>query len=135
MIPKKYGVDQSVADTLGPGGVFRTLRAAPELLGICRDMEELCPDALLINYTNPMATLCWAMSVASRIKTVGLCHSVQGTSQQLARYIGAPYEEVSYWVAGINHMAWFLEFKWKGRDAYPLLKAAMDDPEIFAKDA
>jgi alpha-galactosidase len=134
MIPKKYGVDQSVADTLGPGGIFRTLRAAPEMLGICHDMEELCPDALLINYTNPMATLCWAMNKSTKIKTVGLCHSVQGTSQQLARYVGAPYEEISYWVAGINHMAWFLEFKRNGEDAYPALRQALEDPEIFAKD-
>ena len=133
-IPQKYGVEQSVADTIGPGGVFRTLRAAPIMLGICRDMEELCPDALLINYTNPMAMLCWAMNKATRIKNVGLCHSVQGTSHDIARYIGAPYEEVSYWCAGINHMAWFLEYRWNGEDAYPLLRKAMDNPEIWAKD-
>jgi alpha-galactosidase len=134
MIPKKYGVDQSVADTLAPGGIFRSLRVVPELVAIARDMEELCPDALLINYTNPMATICWALNKATRIKNVGLCHSVQGTSQQLAGYIGAPCEEIAYWVAGINHMAWFLEFKWNGEDAYPLIRKAMDDPEIFKKD-
>ncbi|HEY3282183.1 MAG TPA: alpha-glucosidase/alpha-galactosidase [Armatimonadota bacterium] len=133
-IPKKYGVDQSVADTLGPGGIFRTLRVAPVMLGICQDMEELCPDALLINYTNPMAMLCWAMSEATDIRSVGLCHSVQGTSQDIARYIGVPYEEVAYWCAGINHMAWFLDYRWKGEDAYPMLRKAMEDPEIYKKD-
>jgi alpha-galactosidase len=134
MIPKKYGVDQSVADTLGPGGIFRTLRCAPELVAIARDMEELCPDALMINYTNPMATLCWAIDQATKIKCVGLCHSVQGTSKQLADYIGAPYEEIAYWVAGINHMAWFLEFKRNGVDATPQLWKALENPEIYAKD-
>ena len=134
MIPKKYDVDQSVADTLGPGGIFRSLRCAPELVAIAKDMEELCPDALMINYTNPMATLCWAIDKATSIKTVGLCHSVQGTSKQLAGYIGAPYEEISYWVAGINHMAWFLEFKRNGQDATPQLRQALEDPEVYAKD-
>ncbi|MFQ6134158.1 MAG: alpha-galactosidase [Armatimonadota bacterium] len=134
MIPKQYGVEQSVADTVGVGGVFRTLRTAPVMLDICRDMEELCPDALLINYTNPMAMLTWIMSEATGIDNVGLCHSVQGTAGQLAGYIGAPREEVTYWVAGINHMSWFLELEWKGQDAYPLLNEAMEDPEVYAKD-
>ncbi|MCD6083558.1 alpha-glucosidase/alpha-galactosidase [Candidatus Aerophobetes bacterium] len=131
-IPDKYGVNQNVGDTIGPGGVFRGLRVVPVLLEICRDMEELCPDALLINYSNPMAINCWAMNKASRIKNVGLCHSVQGTAKQLARYIDAPYEEISYWVAGINHMAWFLEFKWKGKDAYPILRKKIEEnPELW----
>jgi len=134
MIPRKYGVDQSVADTIGVGGVFRTLRTAPVMLDLCRDMEELCPDALLINYTNPMAMVTWAMYAGSRIRTVGLCHSVQGTAGQLAGYIGAPRDEVTYWVAGLNHMSWFLELKWKGEDAYPLLRQALEDPETYAKD-
>jgi len=134
MIPAEYGVEQSVADTLGVGGVFRTLRTAPEMLRICRDMEELCPKALLINYTNPMAMLCWAMNEASKISTVGLCHSVQGSSRQLANYVGKPYDELRFWVAGINHMGWFLQFEWKGNDAYPLLRQASEDPEIRAKD-
>jgi len=80
-------------------------------------MEEICPDALLINYSNPMAINCWAMNKTTKIKNIGLCHSVQGTARQLARYIDAPYNEISYWVAGINHMAWFLELKWKDEDA------------------
>jgi len=132
LIPRRYGIDQTVGDTLGPGGVFRGVRTAPVLLDICRDMRELCPDALLINYANPMAINCWAMNQAGGIKNIGLCHSVQGTAMQLARYIGAPFEEVTYWVAGINHMAWFLEFKWRGGDAYPLLRAKLEDPEWTA---
>jgi len=133
-IPLKYGVNQEVGDTIGPGGVFRGLRTIPVLLDICRDMEELCPDALLINYANPMAINCWAMNEATSIKNVGLCHSVQGTAMQLARYINVPYEDVSYWVAGINHQAFFLEYKYRGEDAYPLLWEAMKKKEIYEKD-
>lgn len=125
-IPLKYGIDQAVGDTLGPGGVFYGQRHMALLLDICRDMEELCPDALLINHTNPMAMLCWAANT-TKIKNVGLCHSVQETSEQLAGHIGAPYEEVSYWVAGINHMAWFLRFEWNGKDAYPLLRKRLEE--------
>lgn len=128
-IPLRHGIDQTVGDTVGPGGVFRGLRTIPVLLDICRDMRDLCPHALLINYSNPMAINCWAMNEAAGVRNIGLCHSVQGTAMELANYIGAPYEEVSYWVAGINHMAWFLEFNWKGEDAYPLLRAKLEDPE------
>ena len=120
-IPLKYGVDQCVGDTLGPGGIFRGLRSIPVMVDICRDMEELCPTALLLNYSNPMAINCWAMSEATSIATVGLCHGVPGTAHVLAELIGAPPEEITYWTAGINHMAWFLQLKWKGEDAYPLL--------------
>ena len=134
MIPRSYGVDQVVADTVGPGGIFRTLRCAPVMLEICRDVEEMCPDALVLNYTNPMAMLCWILTEATNVKVVGLCHSVQGTSRQLAGYIGAPYDEISYWVAGINHMSWFLSFQWNGKDAYPLLRTAMENPETYAKN-
>lgn len=121
-IPFKYGIHQAVGDTIGPGGVFYGQCHIPLLIDICRDMEELCPDALLINHTNPMAMLCWAVNRATSIRNVGLCHSVQHTSEQLAQHIGAPYSEVSYWVAGINHMAWFLRFEWNHEDAYPLLR-------------
>jgi len=133
-IPLRYGVDQAVGDTIGPGGVFYGLRHIPLAIDICRDMEELCPDALLVNYANPMASLCWAVNAATRVKCVGLCHSVQGTARQLAAYIGVPFDEVTYWAAGINHMDWFLRFEWRGEDAYPLLRRAMEDPEIYAKD-
>ncbi len=134
-IPARYGIDQAVGDTLGPGGVFRGLRTVPVLLDICRDMEKLCPEALLLNYVNPMAILTWAMNDATSIKNIGLCHSVQGTSEDIARYIGAPYAEVSYVSAGINHMSWFLEYKWRGQDAYPLLKEKYHDPAIYRQDS
>jgi alpha-galactosidase len=133
LIPRRYGIDQTVGDTLGPGGVFRGLRTVPVLLDLCRDMQELCPNALLINYANPMAINCWAVSEATSIRNVGLCHSVQGTSEQLARYIGVPYDEVSYWVAGINHMAWFLEFRRGEEDLYPRLREVANDP-TFDRD-
>jgi len=131
-IPAKYGVKQAVGDTIGPGGVFYGLRHIPALLDICHEMEELCPEAWLINYTNPMAMLCWAMNDHSHIKNVGLCHSVQGTAAELARYLGASIDEISYWVAGINHMAWFLELRWRGRDAYPLLREKFEDPSVYS---
>lgn len=133
-IPAKYGVDQAVGDTIGPGGVYKALRTVPVLIDICRDMEELCPDAWLLNYTNPMAIACWAINDATRIKNVGLCHSVQRTTEQLAEYIGAPRQEVTGWVAGINHMAWFLRFERNGKDAYPALRQALDDSDTFNKD-
>jgi alpha-galactosidase len=128
----KYGVNQGVGDTLGPGGVFYGSRHVPVILDICHDMEDLCPDAWLLNYTNPMAIISWAVSDYTCIKNVGLCHSVQSTSAQLAKYMGVPYEELSYWVAGINHMAWFLELKWRGEDAYPLLREKFKDPKIYS---
>ncbi|MFQ6066871.1 MAG: alpha-glucosidase/alpha-galactosidase [bacterium] len=130
-IPDRYGINQNVGDTIGPGGVFRALRTVPVMVEICKDMEKLCPDAYLLNYTNPMAINCWAMNRISDIKKVGLCHSVQGTAQQLASYMQIPYEELSYWVAGINHMAWFLELKWKGEDAYPILRRVAKDKNLW----
>ncbi len=130
-IPDKYGIHQNVGDTVGPGGVFRSLRTIPVMVDICKDMEELCPNAYLLNYANPMAINCWAMNKVSKIKKVGLCHSVQGTSRQLASYMQIPYEELSYWVAGINHMAWFLELKWKDEDAYPLLRKVTEDKDLW----
>ncbi len=133
-IPESYGVDQSIGDTLGPGGIFRGLRTIPTMLEIARDMEELCPDALLLNYTNPMAIVCWAMEEATEIETVGLCHSVPHTAAAIAEYIGAPQDELEYWVAGINHVAWFLECEWQGEDVYPMLEAAMADEETYRKD-
>lgn len=133
-VPRKYGIDQTVGDTIGPGGVFRGLRVVPVLLDICKDMAELCPDALLINYSNPMAINCWAMDSAASVRHIGLCHSVQGTTAALAGYLGAPLDEVSVWVAGINHQAWFLRLERNGQDAYPVLRQRMDDSEVYAKD-
>ncbi len=118
-VPARFGIDQTVGDTLGPGGVFRGLRTIPFLLDLADEMAEVCPDALMLNYANPMAINCWAMNAATDIETIGLCHSVQGTSRQLAQYCNIPADEVTYWVAGINHMAWFLRFEHQGEDAYP----------------
>ncbi|HSI85152.1 MAG TPA: alpha-glucosidase/alpha-galactosidase, partial [Candidatus Methylacidiphilales bacterium] len=121
-IPKKYGLRQTIADTLGVGGVFRALRTIPVLTRIAQDIAEVgARECMLLNYTNPMAMLCWAVDRAVGIPHVGLCHSVQGTSHQLARFIGLPYEDITYKVAGINHMAFFLKFEYKKQDAYPLL--------------
>ena len=124
-VPKRYGLRQTIADTLGVGGIMRGLRTIPVLLDICADMEALCPDALLLNYVNPMAVLCWAVERATTIKSVGLCHSVQGTAEQLARDLRVPLAEINYLCAGINHMAFYLRFERvteAGReDLYPSL--------------
>jgi alpha-galactosidase len=133
-IPLKYGVDQSVGDTVGPGGVFKALRTAPVLLDICDDIEDVAPDATLLNYTNPMAIACWAIADATDVPTLGLCHSVQHTIADLADYIGAPRDSVTGWVAGVNHLAWFLRFEQDGVDAYPRLFEAMENPEIYSRD-
>ncbi|MBD3183391.1 alpha-galactosidase [Candidatus Poribacteria bacterium] len=133
-IPKKYGIDTNVGDTRGPSGVFRALRTIPVMLDIVKDMEKQCPDAILLNYTNPMAMLCRAMQRESFIQLTGLCHSVQGTAMMLARWIGAPYDEITYTCAGINHMAWYLDFKWNHKDAYPLIREAVEKPEIYNEE-
>ena len=133
-IPLKYGVDQSVGDTVGPGGVFKALRTAPVLLDICDDIEDVAPDATLLNYTNPMAIACWAIADGTDLPTLELCHSVQHTTADLADYIGAPRDSVTGWVAGINHLAWFLRFEQDGVDAYPRLFEAMENPEIYSRD-
>ncbi len=129
LIPKKYGIDINVGDTRGVAGVFRALRTIPVMLDIVKDMERLCPDATLLNYTNPMAMLCRAMQRESFVQLTGLCHSVQGTAMMLAKWIGAPYDEITYTCAGINHMAWYLDYKWNGKDAYPLIRKAVEDNE------
>ena len=134
-IPYKYGISQRVADTIGPGGVFRFLRTGPVQLEFCRDIEELCPKALLLNYTNPMCMLSWMHSMGSKVANVGLCHSVQHTAQALARYVGVPEHEVRYLVAGINHFAFFLKLEHNGQDLYPRLREAMANPETFERDA
>ncbi len=134
LIPKKYGVDTNVGDTRGPSGVFRALRTIPVMLGIVKDMEKYCPDAILLNYTNPMAMLCRAMQRSSFIKLTGLCHSVQGTAMMLAHWIGAPYDEITYTCAGINHQAWYIKFEWNHKDAYPLIRKAVEDPKIYNEE-
>ncbi|MBM4048835.1 MAG: alpha-galactosidase [Planctomycetes bacterium] len=128
------GLRQTVADTVGVGGIMKGLRTIPAMLDIARDMERRCPRALMLNYTNPMAMIMWAITAATRIRAVGLCHSVQGTSQQLAGYLGVDYAKLRYRVAGINHLAWFLDLSLAGEDLYPKLRACLDKPDIVAKD-
>lgn len=125
-VPMKYGVDTNVGDTRGPSGIFRALRTIPTMLEICRDMERCCPDAILLNYTNPMAMLCRAMQRVSKIKVSGLCHSVQGTAGMLAEWLGAPMDEITYVCAGINHQAWFVKYCRNGQDAYPALRKIVE---------
>jgi alpha-galactosidase len=131
-IPARHGLRQTIADTLGIGGIFRALRTIPVMLGIGRDMAELCPDAWLLNYTNPMAMLCQAYAHGSpHTKIVGLCHSIQHTTRQLSDYVGVPFEEVTFLGAGVNHQSFILRFERNGEDLYPALDAAIDgDPEL-----
>ncbi len=134
-IPKKYGVDINVGDTRGPSGIFRALRTIPVMLDICSDIDKYCPYAVFLNYTNPMAMLCRAMQDRyGQLKITGLCHSVQGTASMLAGWIGAPIEEVTYLCAGINHQAFYLEYQWNGKDAYPLIREAVKKPEIYHQE-
>src|SRR5688500_948832 len=129
-IPKKYGLRQTIADTLGIGGIMRGLRTIPVLLDMCRDMEEVCPEVMFLNYVNPMAMICWALNRATKIKTVGLCHSVQGTAKELAHDIGVPIEEINYLCAGINHVAFYLRFERDGEDLYPRVRQVVDEGRV-----
>ncbi len=121
-IPKNYGLRQTIADTLGIGGIMRALRSIPVLNDLATQMEQHCPDALLLNYVNPMAPLVWAASTATSIRTVGLCHSVQGTAAELASFLDIPASEIDYDCAGINHMAFYTRLEHKGTDLYPILR-------------
>lgn len=129
-VPKRHGLRQTIADTLGIGGIMRLLRTYPVLRDIARDMEEVCPDAWLLNYTNPMAMNCWALARTTEIKTVGLCHSVQGTAMELAHDIGVPYGDINYQAAGINHMSFYLRFERNGEDLYPLIRKVVSDGRV-----
>jgi alpha-galactosidase len=133
-IPQRYGVEQCVGDTLGPGGVFRALRTIPVLIDLCHDMDDVAPDGLLLNYVNPMAANCLAVDLATGRPYVGLCHSVQGTGEMLAEWVGVPYEEVVFLCAGINHQAWFLEFRRGQEDLYPRIWEAIERPEIYGRE-
>jgi alpha-galactosidase len=133
-IPMKYGIKQCIGDTIGPGGIFKALRTGPDWLDILHDAEELCPDALVLNYTNPMSILTLAALRDTDMQVVGLCHSVQGTSEQLASYADVPYQEMQWRCAGINHNAWFTELTHHGEDLYPLLKERTHDPDFFDQD-
>jgi alpha-galactosidase len=129
-IPKKYGLRQTIADTLGIGGIMRGLRTVPVLLDMCRDMERLCPEVVHLNYVNPMAINVWALRRASPIKTIGLCHSVQGTAEQLARDLGVLAHEINYLCAGINHVAFYLKFEHNGKDLYPRIKEVLEEGRV-----
>ncbi len=141
-IPLKYGVNQCIGDTLGPGGVFRALRTIPVMVAIFRDIERICPNAWVLQYTNPMAMLCLSGFETTGAKIIGLCHSVQGTAWQWATRIGAidnpivgeTGPSIDYWCAGINHQAWYLQFRWNGKDAYPHIHKAAARPEVYRED-
>jgi len=121
-VPKKYGLRQTIADTIGIGGIFRSLRTIPVMLDFAKDMEEVCPDAWLLNYTNPMAALTGTMLRYTNIKTVGLCHSVQGCAHGLLESLDMPTDNIQWKIAGINHVAWLLEITRNGEDLYPEIK-------------
>ena len=129
-VPKRHNLRQTIADTLGVGGIMRLLRTYPVMAELCREMEEVCPDAWLLNYTNPMAMLCWALSRTTPIRTVGLCHSVQGTAMELATDLGIPIREITYEAAGINHMAFYLRFERDGEDLYPALRKIVAEGRV-----
>lgn len=129
-IPKKYGLRQTIADTLGIGGIMRALRTIPVIINYCRQMEELCPGVMFLNYVNPMAMNTMAILRGTRIRSVGLCHSVQGTAMQLAQDIGVPFEEINYLCAGINHMAFYLKFERNGEDLYPAIRRVVTEGRV-----
>ena len=133
-IPYKYGVSMNIGDTRSVGGIFRALRNIPLMLEICKDIEEICPKAIFLNYTNPMGMLCSAMQKYTKVQVTGLCHSVQHTAEMLAEWIGAPMEEIDYTCAGLNHQAFYLEYKWQGKDAYPLICEKLNDTEIWNQE-
>ncbi len=133
-IPMKYGVDNCIGDTMGPGGIFRAQRHIPALLEIAREMRELCPNALLLNYANPMAMCCWALGTVDGLRFVGLCHGVQTTMDLIASYTGSKKEEIDFVAAGINHMAWFLRLERSGKDLYPILRANFEKPGYYANE-
>ncbi len=133
-IPLKYGVDQCIGDTIGPGGIFKALRTGPAWLDICEDIEDLAPRAIVLNYTNPMSILTLAALRMTDLQVVGLCHSVQGSSWQLSQYLDVPYQDLVWECAGINHNSWFTRLEYDGEDAYPRLRERIKDPEIYERD-
>jgi alpha-galactosidase len=133
-IPLRYGVDQCIGDTIGPGGIFKALRTGPAWLDIIADVARVAPDAVVLNYTNPMSILTLAAARSTSQPVIGLCHSVQGTSRLLADYLQVPYEELDWKCAGINHNAWFTKVERNGEDLYPLLRRRAADPEIYEQD-
>jgi len=133
-IPLKYGVDQCIGDTIGPGGIFKALRTGPAWLDIVADVTRMAPQAIVLNYTNPMSILTLAAARTTSLPVIGLCHSVQGTSRLLADFLQVPYEELDWKCAGINHNAWFTKLEHDGEDMYPSLRRRAADPEIYEQD-
>ena len=134
-VPRKYGLKQTIADSMGIGGIFRGLRTIPFVLELAGEIEELCPGAVLLNYTNPMGILMEALYTAHPgVRSVGLCHSVPYTAREISSYIGIDHEDLTYECAGINHIAWMTRLEVDGEDAYPRLFAALDDPDVYEKD-
>lgn len=133
-IPKKYGIDVNVGDTRNVSGIFRALRNIPLMLDICHDIEKYCPNAVFLNYTNPMSMLCGAMQKYSNVEVTGLCHSVQHTVQMLSEWLGVPYEEVTYHCMGVNHQAFYTVLEHNGVDLYPKLKNLLKEPEFYNKE-
>jgi len=134
-IPKQFGVDINVGDTRSVSGIFRAMRNIPLMLDICRDIEKYCPQAVFLNYTNPMSMLCRAMQSETRVDVTGLCHSVQGTSKMLAEWLGVPRDELDYLCEGVNHQAFMLKLEHKGEDLYPRLRELVaNDPAVYAKE-
>ena len=133
-IPMKYGVNINVGDTRSVSGIFRALRNIPLMLDICKDVEQICPKAVMLNYTNPMSMLCKAMQTYTNVDVTGLCHSVQGTSKMLAQWAGADYSKVKYTCVGINHMAFFTELTEDGKDLYPIISEKIKEKEFYNKE-
>lgn len=133
-IPLRYGIDQCIGDTIGPGGIMKALRTLPVFIDILNDAKKYCPEAIIMNYTNPMSMMSLGSIRTTNQPFVGLCHSVQGSSRNIAEYAGIPYKEMKWKCGGINHMAWFTEVTWRGHDVYPALRAAMENKKIYERD-
>ena len=132
-IPLKHGVDQCIGDTLGPGGVFRALRSIPVMMDLAHDIEELCPNATVLQYVNPMAMVSWALG-KTKVKFVGLCHGVQTTLDLISGYVDVPKQEIDFLCAGINHMGWFLKLEHNGKDLYPILRERFEQPGYYVNE-
>ena len=133
-IPLKYGVKQCIGDSMGPGGFFSLFREVPEMIKIGHEIDELCPNAYVLNYVNPMGAMCTSLHRATNMKVVGLCHGVQTTMDLIASYTGVPKNEIDYINAGINHMDWFLKLEHNGEDLYPILRENMEKPEYYKNE-
>jgi alpha-galactosidase len=133
-IPTRYGIDVCVGECVGPGGVFRGLRTIPVMVDIARDIQDICPRAVLLNYVNPMAMICMAVGLTTGLTYAGLCHGVQTTLDLISRYVGVKKEEIDYLAAGINHMAWFLKLENNGADLYPLFREKLERPEYYINE-